>query len=670
MVKYINYLNNSESLFKFSKEYADEESCIFQLISNKKNDFLNFFTDFFMDLPGFMTIYKDKFFSKIKDFIDDKNYIFALKDKFTKKYIENKNSEKEEDKTDLLGLKRKRNKDNGISAYDTELKLLENDYPQIIDNGDEFFFDNVQIKKEKIDEDEIINNEINIENVINSNKEKETQSKIENASVNKSKKKITNSIKKKQSKNETQSHNVSKNKRENSRSIKFEKIDFNSIISETKTITYNNIANNRLDCSMISDCAKSIVKEKSPTQINMTYGINSRLDKMPKINIHKKKKHQTNYSAERLVQNIRSKLTSIGRRNKIHGKKRYLSDDKKRREEMKNLSQIVNNNFYGKERLKSPDYIKNNDNEIVCANDENNINCENKDKNVKNSKKKKVIKRKNITNSPAKVVTNKNVSVLDKIILDYKIENGVKVITKSRFIPDCIIIDKSAISINEIRSIFNSMFRKENKNKRNKKNEEEKEDKEVKEENIQNLKEKKQKIAKKNPKKKIKKSTPIIKPRKSKRIQQLRKAKKEKENELQRLKIAEKYRRRRRTSKKFIKRNKNIKSKNPVINKASENKSVRFDSLAQSNLSNMGKIRTNYQDDSDNENEDNIIKNGCDEILVKKTNCDDYLSNEDRFLSKRRRTIGKAWNNNTVTSDNLDDFDALKGFNYLFNQKK
>ena len=393
MIKYIDYLNNNESLFKFSKEYADEESCIYQLISNKKNDFLNFFTDFFMDLPGFMTIYKDKFFSKIKDFIDDKNYIFSLKDKFTKKYNENKNSEKEDDKTDYLGIKRKRNKDNALSAYDTELKLLESDYPQIIENGDEFFFENVQIKKEKINEDEVINNEINIENTISTNKEKEIQAKIENESVNKSKKRMVikfASKKKKQNKNETTSKNASKNKREKSRNIMFEKIDFNSVFTQTKTVSYNNIVNNNIDSSMFSDYPMSVIKEKSPNSINMFYGINSRLDKMPKINIHKKKKRQTNYSAERLIQNIRNKLTSIGRKNKIYGKRRYLSDDKKRREEMQNLSQIVNNNFYGKERLKSPDYIKNNDNEIICENNENNINCENKEKNIKNPKKKKI----------------------------------------------------------------------------------------------------------------------------------------------------------------------------------------------------------------------------------------------------------------------------------------
>ena len=84
--------------------------------------------------------------------------------------------------------------------------MLESDYPQIIENGDEFFFENVQIKKEKINEDEVINNEINIENTISTNKEKEIQAKIENESVNKSKKRMVikfASKKKQQNKNET-----------------------------------------------------------------------------------------------------------------------------------------------------------------------------------------------------------------------------------------------------------------------------------------------------------------------------------------------------------------------------------------------------------------------------------------------------------------------------------
>ena len=118
--------------FQFSKEYSDEEACIFQLISNKKNDFLNFFVDFFMDLPGFMTIYKDKFFSRIKDFIDDNNYILALKEKFNKKCDENKNCIKNEENNELLGLKRKRIEENIFSFFIFTLSKLNSSLFSII----------------------------------------------------------------------------------------------------------------------------------------------------------------------------------------------------------------------------------------------------------------------------------------------------------------------------------------------------------------------------------------------------------------------------------------------------------------------------------------------------------------------------------------------------------
>ena len=672
MIKYVNYLNDKKSLFKFSKEYSDEESCIFQLISNKKNDFLNFFSDFFMDLPGFMAIYKDKFFSRIKDFIDDKNYIFALKDKFNKKCSETKTSEKDSEKNDFLGLKRKRNKDSIVTDYDTELKLLENDYPQIIDNGDEFNFENVQIKKEKIDDDEIINNEINIDNNINTSKE--TQNKLENLSKNKSKNpKTTKLISKKniQKKINTLSQNASRKIKEKERNLKLEQFYFNKILTPTKTsFNFNNIINNVIDGSIYSaDFALNNIKAKSPNKIQRSYGINSRLDKMPKINIYKKKKHLTNYSAERLLYNIKDKLISIGQKNNYYRKKRYLSDDRKKMDEMQNLSQIVNNNFYGKERLESPLCIRHDEKGVKLANDENfiNINGENDLNNVNNpKKKKKLIKSKYISESPPKVKYNKNVSVLYKIILSYKKRKSERIITKSEFMPDSIIIDKSAISINEIKLLFDSVFKKEKKDRKDKRN-------------ITNTKDKTQKKinnkirTKKNPKEKIQKSTHLIKPRKSKRIEQLQKVKQQIEKEIQALEYFQNLRRRK--SKRFIRKKKKIKPKKALVNKEKEenkipeNKSIRFDSLGQNSIANMGKIRTNCEDYINNDDNDKT-KNDPNEILVNKTICLDHQPDEERFSSNRRKGKLKNFINNSIISDNLDDFDALKGFNYLYNQKK
>ena len=177
-MKYVNYLTTEEKFFQLSKQYSEEEACVFQLISNKKKEFFNFFTDFFIDLPGFITIYKEKFFSRIKDFIDDKDYIFDLEQKYKSKYPEgnmqlylnnnganNIKKEEQKEENNLLGNKRERPMDNILLTYDTELKLLENDYPQIIDSDEKKLSKPVQIKQEKNDENNT--NESSNDNTVN-----------------------------------------------------------------------------------------------------------------------------------------------------------------------------------------------------------------------------------------------------------------------------------------------------------------------------------------------------------------------------------------------------------------------------------------------------------------------------------------------------------------------
>ena len=100
----------------------------------------------------------------MRDFIEDKNYIFNLKEKYAKKCEKKESNEK----NDFLGFKRKRFKEDKIT-YDDELKLLENDYPQIIENdNDEIGLTNVKIKKEKLsDAEEELNQEINdVNNIV------------------------------------------------------------------------------------------------------------------------------------------------------------------------------------------------------------------------------------------------------------------------------------------------------------------------------------------------------------------------------------------------------------------------------------------------------------------------------------------------------------------------
>ena len=742
--------------FQFSKEYSDEEACIFQLISNKKNDFLNFFVDFFMDLPGFMTIYKDKFFSRIKDFIDDNNYILAIKEKFNKKCDENKNYIKNEDNNELLGLKRKRIEEKILSAYAKELKLLENDYPQIIENNEEFNFDNVKIKKEKIDDDiNCADNTIKKEKSISIKKEKKEilHSKIEHYSndnneneinedfpaVNKSKKKISikfTSKKKQANKNNNSTSNKnSKTRRGKVKNKSITKSQLYGIFTPLKNFQVNNFVNNVFDNSIYGNNYSISVMKETSKSINSFYGINSRFDKTPKINIYRKKNNQINHSAKRLMDNIKNRLSVMEKNNVNLTKKRNLSDDRKM---MQNLNQIVNSNFYGKERQKFPNYAKNEENNnIACLNDEN----------VINNQKKKKIEKINNKKTQAKIDYNKNVYIKYNIILTCENKKGGKIITKSEFIPYSIIIEKSALSIKEVKSIYESVFEKDKLSKKDN-------------ENIKNQKEKNQKRIKKLPKKKIIKSIPHMKQRKSERIQKLNKIKEKKEIEAQSLIYKKKLRKRRRKQfitvkkskevqrhqknnnktkkenkakkeneekkidkiKKDNKANKDDKSKKDNklkkengmkkdnkpkkedkiqkvkkdkkdekvkkednkktqnnnkttkeykvknVKKRMKSEEKRFDSLGQSSLLNMDNIRTNKE--LLGVDEDSNIKINEDEILVKKTKCDDYFSDEERLTSNRMRRKINNCINNSIINDNLGEFNTLNDYNYLFNQKK
>lgn len=690
MVKYSNYFNTKETLFQYSKEYSDEEICIFQLISNKKREFLNFFSDFFMDLPGFMTIYKDKFFSKIKDFIDDNNYIFILKNKFDKKFNVNNNTNIDKEIKNYLGIKRKRKKTNDpsddlLSAYDAEFKLLENDYPQTIDNSDEFILDNIQIKREKMDEEELNSNEINnnkIESIniskkiiksISEKKSKTHKNKeninfenifCENKSPNKSKKQRSikyTPTKKYNYKNTSSKQKESKSRKGRTQNSSIKKSDFLKILTPVKNYHYNNIVTNVFDGSVLTaDYAMQHYQEKNPK--TFLYGINSRLDKMPKINICKKKRYQVNYSAEKLLDNIKDKLSNIKDSNyksKNHRKRKNLSDDKKRLEELKNLNQIVNNNFYGKERFKSPEGAKLENN--IYDNDENVINnkieVNHNNKNYFNSsKKKKLTKRKNISHSPVDNVYNKNVSIKYKIILNYKKRKGEKIITKSNIEPELIIINKCAINMKEMKSLFDSLLKKEkeNKNKIDTK-------KKLPENKTPNQS-KNSKRAKKLPKKKIQKSIKFIHVRRSSRIRKLQKIKNKKEKESQKLKSLTQIKKR---TKRFKKRTKTKEKKKPKKPK-SHSETKNFDSRGTSSISNVKKIRTNNKNDIEAYIEKDPDQ---DYILVNRTVHYDSYSSGENHLSHKRSNLR---NNNGIINNNnnyLDEFDAVKGFNLLFNQK-
>ena len=385
---------------------------------------------------------------------------------------------------------------------------------------------------------------------------------------------------------------------------------------------YNSYDNNRNDFFIMH---KS--QEYSPNPLNMSFGINSRLDKMPKINVYRKKKHQINFSAGKLLNNIKQKLSNIDSRNKIMRKRRVVSEDILKREEMQKLKQIVNNNFYGKERLKSPDVKEtNNENNINFANDANSTIKINK------VKKKKLIKGINTSKSTRKNVFNKNTSLGYKIILKYKKENNERIITNSEFVPDSIIIEKKAIEMSEVKPLFSSLLNKIKKEATIK----------------ENIKKRKRKRKKKLTKEDIEKRqktqmnlTQFRKLRKSTRIQHVKNISKVKSSYKKKL---------RRRSKIFIRR-KAKREERKISKKKKEERA--YDSGSEDCVLTAGKIRTNLQENMDITN--NTIDG--DNILVKQT--DNFDSGDGGFSNRNSKK--------RLSNYNFDSIEAIKGFNYLFN---
>ena len=69
--------------------------------------------------------------------------------------------------------------------------------------------------------------------------------------------------------------------------------------------------------------------------------------------------------------------------------------------------------------------------------------------------------------------------------------------------------------------------------------------------------------------------------------------------------------------------------------------------------------------------DDSNIKNNEDEVLVYRTKCDDFLSEEERLTSNRRKgKLNNFINNSNSNQNDIGDFNIFKGLNYLFNQKK
>ena len=403
---YSNYLNKNDFILRLSKsknykEYDNEERCVFQLISNKKNEFINFFGEIIINLPGFMTIYKDKFFARLSEFIGDKNYVNDLKNKCYDISLNYKYIDEFDEK--YLGNKRKREKldDDEMFRYDKELQLLLNDFPKgkekeggagaqlsikkeknILSSND---IEN--IKKRKLEDiNTFKNNNVNNNNM-NINKEIDMKKKAcENINFNSNSNSNSNSncmsndsvnmnyfseVKKEKKKIRNMNNNEMRVKNEKKTDRKKDKADSPRLfryyspvkstykdnlslsllkgkpkyIAASDISSINNIISNEnsfsIDELFISEIS-DISNKAAP------FGINSRFDRMPKINIQRKKRNLMNTSSGCLLGEIKEKLINKGlsticKQNKINKLENEV------RSEQTSLHNLVSNNFYGPE---------------------------------------------------------------------------------------------------------------------------------------------------------------------------------------------------------------------------------------------------------------------------------------------------------------------------------
>ena len=752
MSNFSNYLNKNEFILRFkksknNKELSNEEKCLFQLISNKKKEFIPFFSDFFINLPGFLTIYKDKFFSKIKEYINDKHYINTLKNKCHEisknyKYIDEFDEK-------YLGNKRKREKSNNDDddeklKYDNELKLLESDYPNIENNNDSI----ERIKVEKIEDEEsteiisskkkkklekedkyIIleniskkkNNEMNLEK-INDKINNESNLDINN-SLNLDVKEIKDIDEGKKSKKQKKDNKNKKKKKiikDNIHIIRNELENNKKYLSPTKVDKDISKINQKdrffspkysshfssfeelnfgYEISSNDDLFMSEISEYSNKLIPAGLGINSRLDKMPKINIIKKKKSLENNSSEKLLYGIKEKLLTknIVCKSKQNSKKKN-SEDSSKIDRLK-LKKIVNNNFYGQENNKSNnksnienvdlsviDNVNKNNNNIIVNevemkeqneekknNVDNNINENKKEKQKTKKKENNNQNNENIQKSLAGIVKNENIIILNTFLLEYNYINGEKIIQNSIEIPNSIIIQKSALKSIEIpysiiipknllnmdelnihfSKVENTTSKKENKNSKIFKRYN------LAIESLDNftINKPKEYIEKNEDKEK---ENVLHKNSKIKGINS--KIKKEKKDEKKAKKFI--YRKKRNKLEEKIKDNIHHKEKEIKEDKIKDNINHKEKEIKEDKILDIDNNKSNCSKDKNNISKKEIDKKNV--ILQEKS----YIE-EDYFYQKNTINNNKNEDGNIVDNneDNINTTDVLNCFNYLYQQK-
>lgn len=189
------------------------------------------------------------------------------------------------------------------------------------------------------------------------------------------------------------------------------------------------------------------------------YGINSRFDKTPMINVKRRKKDNINYSSKKLLDGIREKLINKG----VDFNNKNLNKKSPNKSRIKaNLQKIVNNGFYGSENIEIDSFHSrisfDNINEFFNKSKllyENSLNFLGNEIKMKEEKNNDNQMKEDIPQEQEK--NNKgNIQILNTFELKYEQnKNKEKIIKKVIEIPYLIIINKNAFKMEEIKNYNN-----------------------------------------------------------------------------------------------------------------------------------------------------------------------------------------------------------------------
>ena len=490
-----------------------------------------------------MSVYKEKFFSKLYEFINDKNYIKILKDKCHEITYNYKCINELDEK--YLGNKRKRDKMYIIdetSNYDIELKLLKNDYPKFDSKEDESA-EYLLVKKDK--NVEIVSSippiPVNLRKVKKDNEDKNTIS--DNNNNNDISKKNNNS-KELNDGNKTNSNyfllddkdeiineennNKTKGTKSKKKGIlsKLKHVTFDSkdeIISPIKVEKNSNLLKNTflqkyssqlnsleeinsLICNTLSnnDSLMSENSEFMKSLMQNTLGANTRFEKMPLFTIPAKR-------CDIKFNNSENNLDEIKENN--NNEEDMDDNQSESKNDEKNNENNNNNNNINNEKTEINDIQNkicnenNSQNKPIDSNlkikeekdtDSINNNEDQKESTTKKNEDKKIIEPKiksepknkpdpKIKPEPEKeIVKNENIIILNTLLLEYNNTNGNKIIKKSIEIPNSVIIQKKMLNMEDI--LFSNKNKKKYFKRKEKKKNNEEECVEIKDDGTSNIK--------------------------------------------------------------------------------------------------------------------------------------------------------------------------------------